>query len=105
MLKAQQLQEKWEPVLNHSEMEPIKDSYKRAIILYTSELFGFSFFACLACVNAFSYSPAFSAADALMRGSELVAFKNPKKIKVLQISFIFNPHEKAEILQVKYLFD
>ncbi len=31
MLKAQQLQEKWEPVLNHSEMEPIKDSYKRAV--------------------------------------------------------------------------
>ena len=31
MLKAQQLQEKWEPVLNHSEMEPIKDTYKRAV--------------------------------------------------------------------------
>ena len=30
MLKPQQPQEKWEPVLNHSEMEPIKD-YKKTV--------------------------------------------------------------------------
>ena len=29
MFKAQHLQEKWEPVLNHSDMEPIKDAHKR----------------------------------------------------------------------------
>jgi hypothetical protein len=31
MFKADHLQEKWEPVLNHSEMEPIKDSYRKAV--------------------------------------------------------------------------
>ena len=31
MFKAQHLQEKWEPVLNHSDMEPIKDAHKRAV--------------------------------------------------------------------------
>ena len=31
MFKAEHLQEKWEPVLNHSEMEPIKDAHRRAV--------------------------------------------------------------------------
>ena len=31
MFKSDHLQEKWEPVLNHGELEPIKDSYRKAV--------------------------------------------------------------------------
>ena len=31
MFNAESLQEKWSPILEHSELDPIKDSYRKAV--------------------------------------------------------------------------
>ena len=35
MYNSEQLQEKWQPVLNHPDLPEITDSYKRAAVSYT----------------------------------------------------------------------
>ena len=31
MFNAEHLQEKWNPILEHSELDPIKDNYRKAV--------------------------------------------------------------------------
>ena len=31
MFNAESLQEKWNPILEHSELDPIKDTYRKAV--------------------------------------------------------------------------